>query len=130
MRTEGEIVGQEAEGPLTPWQEVGSRGLDTWFELTARQAMADGSGGEPDGSYVHSSLVNDYLLATLEGEEAHDGGYGGYYCAWLKYVLRRLRVLGRKVRRGGHCFVGATWKPGVRKSSLARSWYIRDGNTP
>jgi hypothetical protein len=87
------MVGQEAEGPLTPWQEVGSRGLDTWFELTARQAMADGSGGEPGGSYVHSSLVNDYLLAALEGEEALDEGYDEHYYAWLKYVLRRfLRV--------------------------------------
>ena len=91
VRTEREIVSQEAEGSLTPWQEVGSRGLDTWFELTARQAMADGSGGEPGGSYVHSSSVKDYL-ATLEGEEAHDEGYDGYYYAWLKYVLRRLRV--------------------------------------
>ena len=87
------MVGQEAEGPLTPWQEVGSRGLDTWFELTARQAMADGSGGEPDGSYVHSSSVKDYLLAALEGEETPDEGYDEHYYAWLKYVLRRfLRV--------------------------------------
>ncbi len=93
MRTEREIVGQEAQGSLTPWQEVGSRGLDTWFELSVRQAMADGSGGEPDGSYVHSSLVNDYLLAAHEGEEAHDKGYDEHYYAWLKYVLRRfLRV--------------------------------------
>jgi hypothetical protein len=88
VRTEREMVGQEAEGPLTPWQEVGSRGLDTWFELTARQAMTDGSGGEPDGSYVHSSLVNDYLLAALEGEEALDEGHDEHYYAWLKYVLR------------------------------------------
>ena len=93
--------------------------------------MADGSGGEPGGSYVHSSLVNDYLLERRwrVRRRTTDGGYGGNYYAWLKYVLRRLRVLG-KVRRGGHCFVGATWKPGVRKSSLARSWYIRDGNNP
>ncbi len=77
MRTEWEIVGQEAQGPLTPWQEVGSRGLDTWFELTAGQALADGSGGEPGGSYVHSLSVNDYLLVPLKGEEAHDEGYGG-----------------------------------------------------
>ena len=87
------MVGQEDEGPLTPWQEVGSRGLDTWFELPARQAMADGSGGEPDGSYVHSLSVKDYLLAAFEGEEVHDEGHDGYYYAWLKYVLRRfLRV--------------------------------------
>jgi hypothetical protein len=77
---------------LTPWQEVGSRGLDSWFELTAGQAMADGSGGEPDGSYVHSSSVKDYILAALEGEEAHDEGYDGYNYAWLKYMLWRLRV--------------------------------------
>ena len=122
------MVGQEAEGPLTPWQEVGSRGLDTWFELTARQAMADGSGGEPDGSYVHSSLVNDYLLAALEGEEALDEGYDEHYYAWLKYVLRRFLRSGRRVRCGVHCFVSATWKPEMRKCSLARSWYIWDRN--
>ena len=56
--------------------------------MTARQAMADGSGGKPGGSYVHSSLVNDYLLAAFEGEEAYDEGHDGYYYAWLKYVLR------------------------------------------
>ena len=93
VRTEGEIFGQEAEGPLTPWQEVGSRGLDTWFELTAGQATTDGSGGEPDGSYVHPSAVKDYLLAALEGEEEHEEGYDGYCSAWLKHMLGRLRVL-------------------------------------
>ena len=72
VRTEREMVGQEAEGPLTPWQEVGSRGLDTWFELTARQAMTDGSGGEPGGSYVHSSRVRrrstrDTMTITTHG---------------------------------------------------------------
>jgi hypothetical protein len=97
VRTERGSVGQEAEGPLTPWKEVGSRGLDTWFELPAgHDAMAEGSGGEPGVSYVHSS-VEDYL-ATLEGEEAHEEGYDGHYYAWLKYVLRRLGI---RVREEG-----------------------------
>jgi hypothetical protein len=69
---------------LTPWKEAGSRGLDTWFEL-------EGFCGEAGGSYVHSSLVEDYL-AALEGEEAHEEGYDGYYYAWLNYVLRRLGI--------------------------------------
>ena len=90
--------------------------------------MTDGSGGEPDGSYVHSSLVNDYLLAALEGEEALDEGYDEHYYAWLKYVLRRFLRSGRRVRCGVHCFVSATWKPEMRKCSLARSWYIWDRN--
>jgi len=86
-------VGQEAEGPWAPWKEAGSRGLDTWFELPAGHddAMAEGSGSEPGGSYVHSSVVEDYI-ATLEGQEAHEEGYDGHYYAWLKYVLRRLGI--------------------------------------
>jgi hypothetical protein len=91
-------VGQEADGPLTPWKEAVSRGLDTWFELPAgHDAMAEGSGGEPGGIYVHSSVVENYL-ATLEGEEAHAEGYDGHYYAWLKYVLRRLGI---RVREEG-----------------------------
>ncbi len=92
MSTERETLGQEDQGPLTPWKEVGSRGLDTWFELTAgHDAIAEGSGGEAGRSYVHSSVVEDYL-ATLEGQEAHEEGYDGHYYAWLKYVLRRLGI--------------------------------------
>jgi hypothetical protein len=84
---------------LTPWKEVGSRGLDTWFELTAAhdRAMAEGFRGEAGRSYVHSSVVEDYL-ATLEGQEAHEEGYDVHYYAWLKYVLRRLGI---KVREEG-----------------------------
>src|SRR3712207_8733175 len=53
---------QEDQGPWAPWKEVGSRGLDTWFELTAAHddAMAEDSGGEAGGIYVHSSVVEDY----------------------------------------------------------------------
>ena len=76
---------------MTPWKEAGSRGLDTWFELPTGYAIEDGFGGEPGGSYVHSSLVKDYL-APLGDEEAREG-YDGHYYAWLEYVLRRLRVL-------------------------------------
>ena len=93
-------VRQEAEGPLTPWKEAGSRGLDTWFELPMMghdAAMAEGSGGEPGGIYVHSSVVEDYL-AMLEGEEAREEGYDGHYYAWLKQVLRRLGI---RVREEG-----------------------------
>ena len=84
---------------MIPWKEVGSRGLDTWFELPAgHSAMAEGFRGEAGGSYVHSSVVEDYL-ATLEGQEAHEEeGYDGHYYAWLKYVLRRLGI---RVREEG-----------------------------
>ncbi len=93
MNFERGTVGQEDQGPLTPWKEAGSRGLDAWFELTAAHddAMAEGFCGEAGGSYVHSSVVEDYL-ATLEGQEAHEEGYDGHYYAWLKYVLRRLGI--------------------------------------
>ena len=91
----GTVGQEEADGPLTSWKEAGSRGLDTWFELPMMghdAAMAERSGGEPGGIYVHSSVVEDYL-AALEGEEAHEEGYDGhYYYAWLNYVLRRLGI--------------------------------------
>jgi hypothetical protein len=91
-------VGQEDQGPWAPWKEIGSRGLDTWFELPAgHDAITDGSCGEAGGIYVHSSVVEDYL-ATLEGQEAHEEGYDGYYYAWLNYVLRRLGI---RVREEG-----------------------------
>ncbi len=100
MRIEEGAGGQEAQEPWTPWKEAGSRGLDTWFELPMMghdYTVAEGSGGEPGGVYVHSSVVEDYL-ATLEGEEAHAEGYDGHYYAWLKYVLRRLGI---RVREEG-----------------------------
>jgi len=85
VRIQRRTAGQEAEGPLTPWKEVGSRGLDNWFELPAGYAIRDGFGGEPGGSYDYSPLVEDYL-AALEGKETHEG-----YFAGLKYALTRLR---------------------------------------
>ena len=99
MNFERGTVGQEDERPLTPWKEAGSRGLDTWFELPAGHdaAMTEGSGGEPGGVYVHSSVVEDYL-AALEGQEAHEEGYDGHYYAWLNYVLGRLGI---RVREEG-----------------------------
>ena len=71
---------------MTPWKEVGFRGLDTWFELPVGYAITDGFGGEAGTSYNYSSLVEDYL-ATLSDEEANEG-----YCAWLKDVLTRVKV--------------------------------------
>ena len=90
VKTTRGTIGEHAEGPVTLWNEVGSRGLDTWFELTAEHAMADGTGGEPGGIYVHFSAV-EYYLATLEGEEAHED-QEGYSYAWLRYMVRRLRA--------------------------------------
>ena len=85
MRIKEGSVGQEDVGPLTPWKEADSRGLDTWFELPGC-AIRGGLGGEPGGSHDYSSLMEDYL-ATLDNEEANAG-----YCAWLKHVLARLKV--------------------------------------
>jgi hypothetical protein len=87
MRIEGRSGAQEEDrGPLTPWKEAGSRGLDTWFESPVGYAIADGSGGEPGTSYNYSLLVEDYL-ATLSDGEANEG-----YCAWLKDMLTRVKV--------------------------------------
>jgi hypothetical protein len=87
MRIESRSGAQEEDrGPLTPWKEAGSRGLDTWFELPVGYAIGDGFGGEPGGNYDYLSLVKDYL-AALEGEKAH-----GEYHAWLKHKLACLRT--------------------------------------
>ena len=51
MRIEGRSGAQEDRGPLTPWKEAGSRGLDTWFELPVGYAITDGFGGAPSTSY-------------------------------------------------------------------------------
>ncbi len=86
MNFEREAVGQEDEGLLTPWKEAVSRGLDTWFELPAGYAIADGFGSEAGGKYNYLSLVKDYL-AALEDETAHEGHH-----AWLKRELARWRI--------------------------------------
>jgi hypothetical protein len=83
---EKRAAAQEDRGPLAPWKEAGSKGLDTWFELPMGYALTNSFGGEPGTSYNYSSLVENYL-ATLEDEEANEG-----YCAWLKDMLARVKV--------------------------------------
>jgi predicted small metal-binding protein len=70
-------VEREAQELCALWEEVGSRGLDIWFELPAGYAKPDGSGGEPGRGYGYSSLMEDYL-ATLAGEK----GRGGRLVRW------------------------------------------------
>jgi hypothetical protein len=67
------------------WEEVGSRGLDIWVELSANYAAPDGLGGEPRGSHDCSSLVGDYL-ATPKAQKSQEGCY-----AWLRYALGYLK---------------------------------------
>jgi len=50
MRIEGRSGAQEDRRPLTRWEEAGSRGLDTWFEIPVGYAITDGFGGEPGTS--------------------------------------------------------------------------------
>lgn len=76
----------EGEAGWALWEEVGSRGLDTWVELPARYTEPDGPGGEPSGSYDYSSSVGDYL-ATFESEKSQVGCY-----TWLRYALGYSRV--------------------------------------
>jgi hypothetical protein len=87
-RTNEQTVEREDEEVWALWEEVGSRGLDTWFELPAMDAILDRSGSEPGGSCYHTSLVENHL-APLEGEQAPDFASGGYY-ARLEYALTLL----------------------------------------
>jgi hypothetical protein len=93
-KTNEQTVEREDEELWALWEEVGSRGLDTWTGLPAMDTIPDGSGSEPPGgSCYHSLLVEDHF-AQLEGEQAPDFDSGGYH-AWLEYaltLLRRLRV--------------------------------------
>jgi len=50
-------IEQETEELLNAWQEAGSKGLDTWFELPAVYAITDGCCGEPGGSYDYLPLM-------------------------------------------------------------------------
>jgi hypothetical protein len=86
-RTKAEAVERETRELLVLWEEVGGRGLDTWFELPAWYAMPDCSGGEPGGGYEYLSLVEDYFT-TLDAEEKdhHDE-----YVTWLKRLFKRMR---------------------------------------
>ena len=43
----GNVKQEEPEELLNPWQEAGSRGLDTWFELPAVYAIPDGPCSHP-----------------------------------------------------------------------------------
>jgi hypothetical protein len=92
-RTKGKPVERETEEVLIPWEEVGGRGLDTWFELPAWYAMPDGSSGKPGGGYDYSSLVEDYLATLDTEEEDHDDEYE----TWLKRLFDQMR--GRQPRR-------------------------------
>ena len=87
MRIQRGNVEQEPEELLNPWQEAGSRGLDTWFELPAVYAIPDSSCGELGGSYDFLSLIEHYLVA-LDSNKTHEG----YYGARLEYELARWKV--------------------------------------
>ncbi len=89
-KTNGQTFEQGDEEDWALWEEVGSRGLDTWTGLPAMDAIPDGLGSEPGGSRYYSSLMEDYL-APLEGEQAPDDSDG--YHAWLEYALALLRGL-------------------------------------
>ncbi len=102
MRTKEETsskrgnVEQEPKELLNPWQEAGSRGLDTWFELPAWYAMPNGSSGKPGGDYDYCSSVEDYLATLDTEEEDHDDEYE----TWLKRLFDRMRGhQPRRVRR-------------------------------
>ena len=56
MRIQSGNIEQETEELLNAWQEAGSKGLDTWVELSAVYAITDGCCGEAGGSYESLSL--------------------------------------------------------------------------
>jgi hypothetical protein len=47
--TAQEALEREAEEVLALWEEVGSKGLDTWLELPAGYAIEEDSGSELEG---------------------------------------------------------------------------------
>jgi hypothetical protein len=49
-RTNEQTLEREGEEVWALWEEIGSRGLDTWTGLPALYAMPDGSGSQPTGS--------------------------------------------------------------------------------
>jgi hypothetical protein len=81
-KTNGQTLERGDEEVWALWEEVGSRGLDTWTGLPAMDAIPDGSGSEPGGSCYHTSLVENHL-ATARGR------------AGARLCLRRLsRMIG------------------------------------
>jgi hypothetical protein len=83
--TAQEGLEREAEEVLALWEEVGSKGLDTWLELPAGYAIEEDSGSELERGYDYSLLVEDYFT-MLEAEEEHDD------CpTWLKRLFSRMK---------------------------------------
>jgi len=61
------------------WEEVGSRGLDTWTRLPAMYAILDGSGSEPDGGTSRTGIGGRCALLGncrhhLEARDCATGG--------------------------------------------------------
>lgn len=84
--TTQEALEREAEEVLALWEEVGSKGLDTWLELPTGYAIPEGSGSELERGYDYPLLVEDYFTMLEAEEEVHDE------CAtWLKRVFGRMR---------------------------------------
>jgi len=79
-RTTREALEREAEEILALW--AGSKGLDTWLELSPAYTIPEDSGGELKRGYAYSPMVKE-CLTTHEAEEEHDHGYP----TWLKRLF-------------------------------------------
>ncbi len=51
-----QTVEREGEEVWALWEEVGSRGLDTWTELPAVYAIPNGSDSQPGGKSIPRAL--------------------------------------------------------------------------
>lgn len=85
LRTRGDGIAREAEDTMDPWQEAGSKGPDTWFELPAAYAATTDGCAEPVGNYEHCSSPMDHGVVSPTREKTWCEGY----CARLKHRLVR-----------------------------------------
>jgi hypothetical protein len=85
LRTRGDGVAREAEDTMDPWQEAGSKGLDTWFELPVAYAAITDGRAEPVGNYENCSSPMDHEVVSPAREKTWCEGY----YARLKHRLAR-----------------------------------------
>ena len=60
-----QTVEREGEEVWALWEEVGSRGLDTWTGLPALYAIPDCSGSQPGASIPHALGKEERMRALL-----------------------------------------------------------------
>jgi hypothetical protein len=83
VSTKEEMSSKSPKSFLSFWDEAGSKGLDTWFELPAAYDTTDGC-AEPVGTYEHLSPMDHDVVSSGSEERWCEG-----YYARLKHQLAR-----------------------------------------